>query len=43
MAICFEGLGFGWKTLIHIAEGKEKEVIDYLKNSIKETLIILRL
>ena len=36
MAICFEGLGFGWKTLIHIAEGKEKEVIDYLKNSIKE-------
>ena len=36
MAICFEGLGFGWKTLIHIAEGKEKEVIDYLKKSIKE-------
>ena len=36
MAICFSSLGFGWKTLIHIAEGKEKEVIDYLKNSIKE-------
>ena len=36
MAICFDGMGFGWKTLMHISEGKEKEAIDYLKNAVKE-------